>query len=154
MLRNHGSKVRYHHDIIGYNSRLDELQAAILRVKLGYIERFNRQRRDNAHYYSARLAETGVTPPYEDGKGTHVYHQYTVLTDRRDALQQALSLAGCASAVYYPIPLHKQDVFAAECAGLTLPVSEQAASRVLSLPIYPELSEAQMDRVIEAIGKA
>lgn len=154
MLRNHGSKVRYHHDIIGYNSRLDELQAAILRVKLGHIERFNRQRRDNAHYYSARLAGAGVTPPCEDGKGVHVYHQYTVLTDRRDALQEALSQAGCASAVYYPIPLHRQEVFAGACAGLTLPVSEQTSSRVLSLPIYPELTETQMDRVIEAIRKA
>jgi dTDP-4-amino-4,6-dideoxygalactose transaminase len=137
MLRNHGSRVRYHHDIIGYNSRLDELQAAILRVKLRHIDRFNAQRRANAHYYSARLAQAGVTPPGEDGKGVHVYHQYTVLTDRRDAVQQSLTQAGCASAIYYPIPLHRQQVFAAACAGLTLPESDQAAARVLSLPIYP-----------------
>ena len=154
MLRNHGSKVRYHHDIIGYNSRLDELQAAILRVKLQYIDRFNAQRRTNAHYYSARLAAAGATPPLEDGKGVHVYHQYTVLTDRREALQQALTQAGCASAVYYPIPLHRQAVFVPVCAGLSLPVSEDVASRVLSLPIYPELTEAQMDRVITAIKEA
>jgi dTDP-4-amino-4,6-dideoxygalactose transaminase len=154
MLRNHGSKVRYHHAIIGYNSRLDELQAAILRVKLQYIERFNRQRRTNAHYYSARLAAAGVAPPFEDGKGVHVYHQYTVLTDRRDAIQQALAQAGCASAVYYPIPLHRQDVFAAEYAGLSLPVSEEISARVLSLPIYPELTEVQMDQVIAAIRAA
>lgn len=154
MLRNHGSKVRYHHDIIGYNSRLDELQAAILRVKLQHIDRFNAQRRTNAHYYSARLAESGATPPFEDGKGVHVYHQYTVLTDRREAIQQALAQAGCASAVYYPIPLHRQEVFVTACAGLSLPVSEDLASRVLSLPIYPELTEAQMDRVIAAIRTA
>jgi dTDP-4-amino-4,6-dideoxygalactose transaminase len=154
MLRNHGSKVRYHHDIIGYNSRLDELQAAILRVKLQHIDRFNAQRRVNAHYYSARLAAAGVTPPFEDGKGVHVYHQYTVLTERREALQQALTQAGCASAVYYPIPLHRQNVFAAECAGLSLPVSEAIAAHCLSLPIYPELIEAQMDRVIGAIRAA
>jgi dTDP-4-amino-4,6-dideoxygalactose transaminase len=154
MLRNHGSKVRYHHAIIGYNSRLDELQAAILRVKLQYIERFNRQRRTNAHYYSARLAAAGVAPPFEDGKGVHVYHQYTVLTDRRDAIQQALAQAGCASAVYYPIPLHRQDVFAAAYAGLSLPVSEEISARVLSLPIYPELTEVQMDQVIAAIRAA
>jgi dTDP-4-amino-4,6-dideoxygalactose transaminase len=154
MLRNHGSKVRYHHDIIGYNSRLDELQAAILRVKLQYIDRLNAQRRTNAHYYSARLAESGATPPFEDGKGVHVYHQYTVLTDRREAIQQALAQAGCASAVYYPIPLHRQEVFVTACAGLSLPVSEDLASRVLSLPIYPELTEAQMDRVIAAIRTA
>ena len=154
MLRNHGSKVRYHHDIIGYNSRLDELQAAILRVKLRHIDRFNLQRRTNAHYYSARLAAAGVTPPCEDGKGVHVYHQYTVLSERREALQQALTQAGCASAVYYPIPLHRQNVFAAACAGVSLPVSEQTAAQVLSLPIYPELSEDQMDRVIAAIREA
>jgi len=154
MLRNHGSKVRYHHDIIGYNSRLDELQAAILRVKLRHIDRFNTLRRTNAHYYSARLAAAGVTPPHEDGKGTHVYHQYTVLTERREALQQALARAGCAAAIYYPIPLHRQNVFAAACAGVSLPVSEQTAARVLSLPIYPELSEVQMDRVIAAIREA
>jgi dTDP-4-amino-4,6-dideoxygalactose transaminase len=154
MLRNHGSKVRYHHDIIGYNSRLDELQAAILRVKLRHIDEFNRLRRHNAHYYSARLAEMGVTPPFEDGKGVHVYHQYTLLSDRRDALQQALTGAGCASAVYYPIPLHRQNVFADACKSFSLPVSEQVAARCLSLPIYPELSEAQMDRVIAAIREA
>ncbi len=154
MLRNHGSKVRYHHDIIGYNSRLDELQAAILRVKLRHIDRFNDLRRDNAHYYSTRLAECGVTPPFEDGKGVHVYHQYTILADRREALQQALTAAGCASAIYYPIPLHRQAVFAASCASLSLPVSEAVATRCLSLPIYPELSQAQMDRVIKAIREA
>lgn len=154
MLRNHGSKVRYHHDIIGYNSRLDELQAAILRVKLQHIDRFNRQRRANAHYYSAELTSAGVIPPYEDGKGMHVYHQYTVLSDRRDALQTALTAAGCASAIYYPIPLHRQAVFAASCAGLILPATETVATRCLSLPIYPELTEAQMDRVIKAIREA
>jgi dTDP-4-amino-4,6-dideoxygalactose transaminase len=154
MLRNHGSKVRYHHDIIGYNSRLDELQAAILRVKLQHIDRFNRLRRQNAHYYSARLKDAGVVPPFEDGKGVHVYHQYTLLTDRREAVQQALTEAGCASAIYYPIPLHRQNVFAVACAGLSLPVSEAVAARVLSLPIYPELSETQMDRVIAAIRGA
>ncbi|NJC89289.1 MAG: DegT/DnrJ/EryC1/StrS family aminotransferase [Desulfuromonas sp.] len=154
MLRNHGSKVRYHHDIIGYNSRLDEIQATILRVKLQHIDRFNRLRRQNAHYYSARLVEFGVTPPFEDGKGVHVYHQYTVLTDRREEMQKALTQVQCASAIYYPIPLHRQNVFASFCAGLSLPVSEQVAARCLSLPIYPELTEAQMDQVIAAIGKA
>lgn len=154
MLRNHGSKVRYHHDIIGYNSRLDELQAAILNVKLQHIDRFNRLRRQNAHYYSERLASPGVVPPFEDGKGVHVYHQYTLLTDRREAVQQALTQAGCASAIYYPIPLHRQNVFAAEFSRVSLPVSESVAARCLSLPIYPELSEAQMDRVIAAIRGA
>ncbi len=154
MLRNHGSKVRYHHDIIGYNSRLDEMQAAILNVKLRHIERFNQLRRSNAHYYSEKLKTAGVTPPFEDGKGVHVYHQYTVLSERRETLQKALSQAGCASAIYYPIPLHRQNVFATACAGLSLPVTENVAEQVLSLPIYPELAEAQMDLVISVIREA
>ncbi|TLM66215.1 MAG: DegT/DnrJ/EryC1/StrS family aminotransferase [Deltaproteobacteria bacterium] len=154
MLRNHGSKVRYHHDIIGYNSRLDEMQAAILNVKLRHIDRFNQLRRQNAHYYSERLADAGVVPPREDGKGVHVYHQYTLLTDRREAVQQALTTAGCASAIYYPIPLHRQNVFAAAFGGVSLPVSESVAARCLSLPIFPELNQEQMDRVVAAVRGA
>ena len=154
MLRNHGSKVRYHHDIIGYNSRLDEMQAAILNVKLRHIDRFNQLRRQNAHYYSERLADAGVVPPREDGKGVHVYHQYTLLTDRREAVQQALTAAGCASAIYYPIPLHRQNVFAAAFGGVSLPVSESVAARCLSLPIFPELNQEQMDRVVAAVRGA
>ena len=153
VLRNHGSRERYHHEIIGMNSRLDALQAALLRVKLKHLDRFNRQRRENAHRYSRKLAELGVTVPYEDGKGVHVYHQYTMLIDNREAVQKALADAGIASAVYYPIPLHRQKVFEQECAGLSLPVSEKVAQQVLSLPIYPELTEAQVDFVVKVIGQ-
>lgn len=153
VLRNHGSRERYHHEIIGVNSRLDDLQAAILRVKLKHLDRFNRQRRENAHRYSRELAKLGVTVPYEDGKGVHVYHQYTVMIDNREAVQKALADAGIASAVYYPIPLHRQKVFEKECAGLSLPVSEQVAQKVLSLPIYPELTETQVDSVVKVIGQ-
>jgi dTDP-4-amino-4,6-dideoxygalactose transaminase len=154
VLRNHGSRERYHHSIIGVNSRLDDLQAAILRVKLRHLDRFNQQRRTNAHRYSSKLTELGITAPYEDGKGVHVYHQYTMLVDNREVVQQALAGAGIASAVYYPIPLHQQEVFKQSCAGLSLPVSEQTAQRVLSLPIYPELTEAQVDRVLEVVAQA
>jgi len=154
VLRNHGSRVRYHHSVIGVNSRLDDLQAAILRVKLKHLERFNQQRRENAHRYSAKLAEIGVIPPYEDGKGVHVYHQYTTLVDNREVIQKVLADAGIASAVYYPIPLHKQEVFKDTCAGVSLPTSEKTAERVLSLPIYPELTAEQVDRVVDVIGRA
>lgn len=152
MLRNHGSKVRYHHDIIGYNSRLDELQAVILRVKLKRIEQFNEGRRRAAHRYSAGLAQMpDVVPPFEDGKGRHVYHQYTLLSPRRDAIQKALNEAQIANAIYYPIPLHQQQAFADTCAGVKLPVSEKVASECLSLPIFPELSDAQVDQVLDVI---
>ena len=154
MLRNHGSKVRYHHDAIGYNSRLDELQAVILRVKLKRIDTYNRERRRVAHRYSAALAPLGITPPMEDGIGNHVYHQYTLLSDRRDAIMAKLGERQIASAIYYPIPLHKQNVFAAACAGLSLPVSEGIAARCLSLPIFPEMTDAQVDEVLAAVRDA
>ena len=152
VLRNHGSKVRYHHSVIGYNSRLDEIQAVILRTKLKHIDEYNRGRRRVAHLYSSLLGELGVTPPFEDGLGNHVYHQYTMLTDRRDDIMKALSEAGIASAVYYPIPLHKQEVFAADCAGVSLPISEEVASRCMSLPIYPEMTDEQVRQVVTVIA--
>ena len=153
VLRNHGSRQRYHHSIIGVNSRLDEIQAAILRVKLPHLPRFNQQRRDNAHRYSEKLAALGVTVPFEDGKGQHVYHQYTILLEGRELVQQALTEVGIASAIYYPIPLHRQEVFAETCAGMHLPKTEKIAEKVLSLPIYPELQAQQIDQVVATIGK-
>ncbi|UTG91623.1 DegT/DnrJ/EryC1/StrS family aminotransferase [Geobacter sulfurreducens] len=154
VLRNHGSKVRYHHSVIGYNSRLDEIQAVILRAKLKHIDEYNQGRRRVAHLYSELLAGTGIVTPFEDGKGVHVYHQYTLLTDRRDDIMKALTGAGIASAIYYPIPLHKQDVFAVQFAGLTLPVTEDAAARCMSLPIFPEMTEEQVREVVGVIKSA
>jgi dTDP-4-amino-4,6-dideoxygalactose transaminase len=154
ILRNHGSEVRYYHDAIGYNSRLDEIQAAILRVKLKRIDEFNRNRRRAAHLYSDLLADLPLVTPYEDGLGVHVYHQYTLLSERRDTIMQALQEAGIASAIYYPVPLHRQKVLAAECAEVQLPVTESVAERCLSLPIYPELEEADIRRIVSVIRAA
>ena len=153
VLRNHGSKVRYHHHVIGFNSRLDEIQAAILRVKLKHIDQFNKERRRVAHLYSELLKDL-VTVPFEDGLGNHVYHQYTLLTDRRDAVMAALSERGISSAVYYPIPLHKQEVFAEACRGVSLPVSEQVAASCMSLPIYPEMTDEQVRQVAATVQAA
>ncbi|MGB4600674.1 MAG: DegT/DnrJ/EryC1/StrS family aminotransferase [Trichlorobacter sp.] len=153
MLRNHGSRVRYHHDAIGFNSRLDELQAAILRVKLRHIDRFNQERRRVAHRYSAGLKDL-VQVPHEDGKGVHVYHQYTLLTDQRDAVMARLTDQQISSAVYYPIPLHRQNVFAARCCDLSLPVAESIAARCMSLPIYPEMTDQQVDQVVATVRAA
>lgn len=150
VLRNHGSRVRYHHSVIGYNSRLDDIQAAILRVKLKRIDEFNTGRRRVAHLYSDLLKDV-ATVPHEDGKGVHVYHQYTILTDRRDQVMARLSERQIASAVYYPIPLHKQEVFAESCAGISLPISEDVASRCMSLPIYPEMSDDSARLVAETV---
>lgn len=154
MLRNHGSEVRYYHDAIGYNSRLDEMQAAILRVKLRHIDEFNLGRRRAAHLYSRLLADLPLQVPREDSIGTHVYHQYTVLCDRREAVMAALQEEEIASAIYYPVPLHQQKVFEADCRGVALPVTEQVATRCLSLPIYPELTEDQVRRVVDVIRAA
>jgi len=153
MLRNHGSKVRYHHDIIGYNSRLDELQAVILRIKLKHITDFNNSRRRAAHHYSASLKGI-VTPPYEDGIGTHVYHQYTALSTKRDDIMQALTDKKISCAVYYPIPLHQQKVFAGQYGSVSLPVTEKVASECFSLPIFPELTNTQIDSIVEVIRSA
>ncbi|MGB5517695.1 MAG: DegT/DnrJ/EryC1/StrS family aminotransferase, partial [Gammaproteobacteria bacterium] len=110
VLRNHGSRERYHHNVIGYNSRLDELQAIILRIKLKHIDDYNHNRRRVAHRYSNALADTSIQTTYEDGIGLHIYHQYTLLHEDRDRIMQALQEQGIACAVYYPIPLHKQEV--------------------------------------------
>ncbi len=153
VLRNHGSQQRYHHDVIGYNSRLDEIQAAILRVKLRHIDTFNRERRRAAHTYSRLLAGSVITP-FEDGIGNHVYHQYTVLTPKRDAIMQKLTAAQIANAIYYPIPLHRQKAFQHDYADISLPISEKVASECMSLPIYPELTDEQIGTIVNTIKSA
>ena len=151
--RNHGSRLRYHHHVIGYNSRLDEIQAVILRLKLEYLEAFNARRRAIAHAYNERLAGCVVTPA-EAPDCVHVYHQYTIRTPRRDAIQQALGDAGIGSMIYYPVPLHRQEVYADRCRGVSLPVSEAAAQEVVSLPIFPQMTLDQVDRVCEVVRGA
>jgi len=151
MLRNHGSRVRYHHDLIGFNSRLDELQAVILRAKLPHIDEYNENRRRVARRYTEALSPLGVETPVEDGIGVHVYHQYTILTDRRDAIMKGLADRGIASAVYYPIPLHRQRAFADTCRDISLPVAESVAARCLSLPIFPEMTDDEIDAVVSAV---
>ncbi|ADE14390.1 Glutamine--scyllo-inositol transaminase [Nitrosococcus halophilus Nc 4] len=151
-LRDHGSWQRYHHSELGFNSRLDELQAVILRIKLKYIDQYNAERRRIAQRYSTALAELpDCIPPYEDRGRTHVYHQYTLLSPQRDKIQAALAAKEIASAIYYPIPLHRQAVFQKAYGDITLPVSERVANQCLSLPVFPELSDLQVDRIIEVI---
>lgn len=151
--RNHGSEVRYFHDVIGYNSRLDELQAVILRIKLRRLDEYNRERRRVAHRYTELLRDLPLDTPYEDGIGCHVYHQYTLLTDRRDAIMGALQQEGIASAIYYPVPLHRQKAFGDACTGMRLPMAEAAAERCLSLPIYPELADESIVQISQVIRR-
>jgi dTDP-4-amino-4,6-dideoxygalactose transaminase len=150
-LRNHGSDVRYYHDVIGYNSRLDDMQAVILRAKLKRIDQYNKGRRHAAHLYSELMADLPLTTPFEDGLGEHVYHQYTLLCDRRDDVLKALQDKQIGCAVYYPVPLHKQNVFKQECAGLSLPATEAVAANCLSLPICPYLADATVKEIVSVI---
>lgn len=149
MLRHHGSRQSYLHEVVGYNSRLDELQAAILRVKLKALDRFNGARARIARAYLEKLKGTALKLPAESPRGRHAWHQFTVRSDRRDAMRAALDRAGITSMIYYPVPLHRQPPFAVEAK---LPVTEEAARTVLSLPIYPHLSQEGMWRVCEAIA--
>jgi len=154
-LRNHGSKVRYYHDEIGYNSRLDEVQAAILNVKFKRIETYNANRRKNAALYNKHLSAPGIQTPIEHRDGKHVYHQYTIRVRDRDAVKKRLDDATMSSMIYYPVPLHLQAAY--QNLGMkagSLPVSERAAQEVLSLPMYPEMTEEQIRTVAEAVKKA
>ncbi len=151
-LRNHGSSVRYYHDIIGYNSRLDEMQAVILRAKLKRIDQYNQGRQQVAHWYSELMADLPIITPYEDNWGVHVYHQYTLLSERRDDIMKALQDRQIACAVYYPVPLHQQNAFKTECAGMTLPVTESVAASCFSLPICPYLTKASVEEIVAVIA--
>ena len=152
-LRTHGGAKQYHHDEVGTNSRLDTLQAAVLLVKLAHLSDWNAARRLNADRYTTALGDLdGVTTPVTDGANEHIFHQYTTRVERRDELKQRLADRGIGSAVYYPKALHLQPCFAS--LGYRegqLPEAERACREVLSLPIYPELSEDQQNAVIGAV---
>jgi len=151
MLRHHGSRIAYRHELVGYNSRLDELQAAILRVKLKHLARMNARRRAHAAAYRRRLAGAPFALPAEHGRGEHVYHQFTIRAAGRDALREALTARGIATAIYYPVPLHRQPAFERQPGHPSLPASERAAREVVSLPIYPQLTEGAVQSVCEAL---
>jgi dTDP-4-amino-4,6-dideoxygalactose transaminase len=153
-LRNHGIERPGYHSEIGFNSRLDEIQAAVLRIKLRHIEQYNAGRRRVAGEYNRLLAGAPVITPFEDGKGEHIYHQYTILCDDRDRLQERLRQSGVFADIHYRLPIHKQKALAADYANLSLPNAERVASQCLSLPIYPEMPPEQIERVASAVVEA
>ena len=152
LLRNHGSSQQYHHDVIGYNSRLDEIQAVILRIKLKYIDDYNAKRLEVAKAYNERLAGGGFETPRIPADRDHIFHQYTFLCDDRDALREVIMAEDVSCAVYYPIPLHRQRAFDDSDAP-ELPITENTAKRCLSLPIFPEMTEDQIETVCNAVLK-
>jgi dTDP-4-amino-4,6-dideoxygalactose transaminase len=158
MLRIHGSKKRYFHQIIGTNSRLHALQAAVLRVKLRHLDTWQQGRQNRAERYrrlfeSAGLSSFITAPPRPPAKFDHVYNQFTIRSARRDDLKAFLHAAGVPSEIYYPLCIHLQEAFAylGHAPG-DFPESEKASREVLSLPVYPELPDAQQDRVVQAIA--
>jgi dTDP-4-amino-4,6-dideoxygalactose transaminase len=154
VLRRHGGRTKYHHERVGFNSRLDEIQAAILRVKLRHLEGWTSARRQIAARYDELLSDLPVTIPYVAPENRHVYHQYTIRAPRRDELKAFLQEQGIGTMIYYPVPLHLQEIY----TGLGLregsfPHAEQAALEVLALPIYPELTDEHLLEVATAIGR-
>jgi dTDP-4-amino-4,6-dideoxygalactose transaminase len=150
LYRNHGSSQQYHHDVLGYNSRLDELQAVILRIKLKRIDEYNRARLRVAQNYNQLLAGSRFETPSIPDDRDHVFHQYTLLCDDREVVRKAILARDISCAVYYPIPLHQQQLFA-DSSQPNLPVTEATAQRCLSLPMFPEMSQGQVASVCEAI---
>jgi len=145
LLREHGSRPKYYHAIVGTNSRLDALQAALLRVKLRHLDRWSEARARNAALYDSLFEGSRVGRPYHDPRTRHIYNQYVIRIPNRDAMRQALTERGVGTEVYYPVPLHLQKCFSmlGHQVG-DMPHSEAAALETLALPIYPELTEEQI----------
>ena len=162
-LRTHGMTRRYYHDEVGWNSRLDAIQAAVLHVKLRYLPEWNQQRRDRAARYDelfraagiaagSRSTKDGLVLPWTDPRAVHVFHQYVIRAPQRDGLREHLAARGIGSEIYYPVPIHLQT--ALKDLGYKVgdfPQSELAATEVLALPIYPELRYDEQQTVVEAI---
>jgi dTDP-4-amino-4,6-dideoxygalactose transaminase len=154
-LRMHGSSERYYHTEVGVNSRLDALQAAVLRVKLGHLDRWNEGRRRNAARYGERLSRLGgVEVPIEAEYAVSVFNQYVIRAERRDELMGFLRQEGIGCEIYYPLPLHRQECFAfLDASEEDFPESERAARETLALPVYPELEDGQIDYVVDRITR-
>ncbi len=154
-LRVYGGRQRYLHEELGFNSRLDEIQAAVLRVKLGCLEEWTARRRAIAQRYRVGLAGLGVGLPAERPDSTHVYHQFTIRLPDRDAVQRRMADRGVQTAVYYPLPVHLQPMYRElGYRSGDFPEAERAAREVLCLPMYPELTDGQADEVVEAVKRS
>jgi dTDP-4-amino-4,6-dideoxygalactose transaminase len=154
-LRVHGGRQMYHHEMVGFNSRLDALQAAVLGAKLPHLDTWAERRREHARSYDVAFAgHDQIEAPKTDDGNYHVFNQYTLRVPRRDELKAALDAGGIGNAIYYPVPLHMQECFSSlGYRGGELPVTERAVREVISIPVFPELSVAERSRVIDTIQK-
>jgi len=150
----HGWRKKYYPEVIGTNSRLDELQAAILRVKLRYVDKWNERRRDLARQYTQQLSSLSIAVPKEYPQARSVYHLYIIRVKERERVRRFLQAEGIASAVYYPQPLHLTEPFRNQYKPGDFPMAEQASEETVALPLYPEMSSEQVDEVVKAIRQA
>ncbi len=148
-LRVHGATKKYYHEYLGYNSRLDELQAGIIKVNFGHLDEWTQKRREIASYYSDRLKDYVKVPIEKEGV-KHVYHQYTIKTDKRDELKKHLEEKGVSTAIYYPVPLSNQPLFESAVKG-DIKTAERLSREVLSLPVYPELTDSEIEYIVDSI---
>jgi dTDP-4-amino-4,6-dideoxygalactose transaminase len=154
-LRDHGSLIRYQHETLGVNARLDEIQAAVLRVKLPYLEQWNAARQAHAKFYTEQLQGLVETVPLVRSRATHVYYVYVLQVQEREKFRKALDQEGIATGIHYPTPIHLQPACShyGYVHGM-LPVTEAVTARIVSLPMYPELTEEQMHRVVNAVKRS
>jgi dTDP-4-amino-4,6-dideoxygalactose transaminase len=154
-LRDHGSKTKYEHEVFGFGERIDSLQAAILAAKLPHLEEWTEARRRHARTYNELLAGADVVTPYEAPNVRHVYHLYVIRVARRDAMFGHLKSKGIDAGIHYPLPVHRQPAYLKQGYGeVSLPVTEQVADEVISLPMYPELTREQIEFVAHTVKEA
>ena len=152
MIRDHGSERRYYHDLLGMNARLDEIQAVVLRAKLPHLEEYNQLRREHAALYKQLLADLPVMAPEELPGNHHIYHMYVIRAPRRDELQAWLKEHGIGTGIHYPVPIHLQNSMSHAGGKIgDLPVTEEVVEQILSLPMYPELSDEAIYTVVDSI---
>lgn len=151
--RNYGQRKRYYHDFIGINSRLDELQAAILRVKLKYLDNWNKKRREHAQKYNQLLEKTDIITPIEKEYSKHIYHLYVIRSKKRDYLKESFDKNEIQNYIHYPIPVHLSKAYSNYTKTNRLPITEKICNEILSLPMHPWISEEELIKISDVIKK-
>jgi dTDP-4-amino-4,6-dideoxygalactose transaminase len=154
LIRNHGMKVRYYHDMLGYNFRMMDIQAAIGLEQLKRLPGFNKKRRQHADYFNAKIES--VKTPHEKQDYYHIWHQYTIRVNHgrdRDAVVKQLNEAGIGTGIYYPVPIHHQEYIQKIVGEISLPVTEQMSREVISLPVHPMLSQEDIEKIVVEVNK-